>query len=126
MIRQHWLLLRRQVGRRGLFLCFLTILDTIYGYFLITVPEQSHVGDVMSQTTWGAWWLVTAALCLAGIPAKKDYISFMAASVMKASWAARSAYLWYLGMPYQWAGLVIWLVFAFTVMVIAGWPEAVE
>ncbi len=115
----------RRVGRRGLFLAFLTVLDAAYGYALLAPPPGAPAlaYPVVPPETWAIAWLTVAAVCASGILAPVARWQFVAAASLNTAWAARFAYLWYRHVPQAWIGMMVWLAFAFTVMVISGWPE---
>ncbi len=120
--------LRHRIGRRGLFLGFLAVLDGVFGYFLLIPPvgfSPTQVFPLLPETAWAVAWLTVGASCIVGMFMKVDRVPYMLAALLKASWGLRYAYIWYKGLaPYAWVSLVIWLAFAGTVMMVAGWPEA--
>lgn len=128
-IRKSRLLIgfRNRVGRRGLFLSFLAILDLIIGYFLIKVPVTvaSEPYPVMSRDAWAGLWLATALVCISGIAVRKDNIAYGMAAFTKAAWGLRYIYLWYQGIAFAWVSAVVWICFSLTVLVIASWPEEI-
>lgn len=127
-LRSWWHALRHRVGRRGLFLSFLAVLDFTVGYFLLSPPPGGPVQQYpfMPHQAWGAAWLAVGVACAYGMFLKSDRVPYALAALLQAAWALRYAYLWYLGItPYAWVSVVIWLAFAFTVLVVAGWPEEV-
>lgn len=126
-MRQHLSNFRRQVGRRGLFLAFLAILDVIYGYFVLNPPPGSpgQYYPLLPEDTWGILWLVTGTACALGIFTRRDRIPYTMGALMMTAWGLRYAYLWYLGIAYAWVSTAVWLAFAFTIVVIASWPEEI-
>lgn len=117
--------LRSRVGRRGLFLLFLAVLDIIFGYFLHS-PPPSALRDtfmLLPQEVWAWWWIGTGAACLVGAFMRNDRVPYALGALLLSAWGLRYAYLWYNDIPFAWVSLTIWLAFAFTVVVVAGWPE---
>jgi hypothetical protein len=119
--------LKRQVGRRGAFLLFLAMLDVVYGYYILDppkgLPRSVYTYPLLPSGVWGCWWLATAGICLAGAFMKSDRVAYGAAALIKTAWGLRFVYQWYLGVSMAWVSMSVWLVFAFIVLVIAGWPE---
>lgn len=118
---------QRRAGRRGLFLCFLVILDASYGYSLIAAsgPPGGRLYPLISQYAWGITWLCAAGVCASGILAWRDRWQYAVAATLKMAWAARYADLWFFGKaPLAWVGVAVWASFALTVLVVSDWPEA--
>lgn len=123
----------RRPGRRGAFLAFLAILDTAYGYSLLQPPARPGAAagaaaarsqyPILPERAWAVIWLAAAAVCASGILARSDRVQYAAAATLKVAWAARSAWLWHLHVPLAWISVTVWLAFAATVIIIAGWPE---
>lgn len=120
-------LAKRKIGRRGAFLLFLAVLDSVYGSFLVGSPAvaEREPYPYLPPFSWGIIWLITACVCITSSFAKRDRIAYGMAAFMKSAWGLRYTYLWYLGFPYAWISSVIWLCFAFTVLVVASWPEEI-
>ena len=120
---------RHRIGRRGAFLAFLALLDGIYGYYLIyppaTLPIQARTFPLLPASVWGWWWVGTGVICLAGAFMRSDRVAYGFAAMLKAAWGLRFAYLWYLGVPLAWISMTVWLVFAFIILIISGWPEEI-
>jgi hypothetical protein len=121
--------IRRRIGRRGVFLLFLALLDGLYGYSFLISPSQVTQGlDLwLSPAGWAAAWLATGAVCAGAAFISRDRLAFGLAALLKAAWGVLQGYLWEAeGLQRGWVGAVIWLAFAGTVLVIASWPEALE
>jgi hypothetical protein len=105
---------------------FLAVLDFCYGYSLWAAPAPQRQLDLfLPWQGWAVAWLVTGAVCLAGVPAVRDWWAFTAATLLKAAWAAVMADTWLeQGIPRGWVSAVIWGVFALTVLVVSSWPDA--
>lgn len=110
-------------GRRGAFLAFLTILDSVYGYSIIELPRAAfHLDLIIPVHAWGWLWIGTAGCCASGIFLRTDRIPYSIAALMKAAWGLTFAWVWYQGPP-EWPSVVVWLSFALIVTLVAGWPE---
>lgn len=115
------------IGRRGAFLLFLTLLDAIFAYSLVSpVPGTvTQVYPLLPREVWAGLWAAVALICLIGAVTRKDRWAFAAAALLKTAWALRYAYLWQQGVLQAWLAVVVWLAFAGTVVIISGWPEPV-
>lgn len=115
------------IGRRGAFLAFLALLDTSYGYILLTIPPALQSLDLMLP--WRAWailWLATGGICLTGVFARRDLIQYTLAAALKTAWAllyVRLAAVQHV--PYAWISAIVFLALAATVLLISSWPETV-
>ena len=120
--------LARRAGRRGAFLAFLAVLDLSYGYSLFTTAAPQRVFDLLLPwQAWGVIWLAAGAVCAAGIFARRDRLAFTAAATLMCAWGLLFADIWLVqGYPRGWVSVVVWLAFAGVVLIIAGWPEAVQ
>lgn len=118
----------RRTGHRGAFLLFLAVLDFCYGYSLWAAPPlQRRLDLFLPWPWWGGVWLAAGAVCLAGVLVTRDWLSFTAAAMLKAAWAAVMADTWLeQGVPRGWVSAVVWACFALTVLVVASWPEPVR
>lgn len=122
-----WGRLRHRIGRRGAFLLFLTILDAAIGYSLLTAPaaEVAAVHLVLPVEVWAAAWLAVGAACGVSAFLTRDRAGYAVAAGMKAAWAGVTARAWLIyHIPQGWLGVIFWLAFAVTVLLISGWPEA--
>ena len=116
----------RRAGRRGAFLAFLSLLNWAYGYSLLTAPAvQRRAADLLLPwTAWGVLWTAMGFVTAAGIFARRDRVSYGAAVTFKTAWGLVQLDLWFgHNVPRAWVGAVIWLGFAATVLIVAGWPE---
>lgn len=118
---------RNRVGRRGAFLAFLSIINFVYGAFLLDPPGRAipEPYPFMPEKAWGIWWLVTGFSCVTGMFLRRDRVSYGMAALMMTAWGLRYAYLWYLGVPFAWVSMVIWLCFSLTILIVASWPEEI-
>jgi hypothetical protein len=117
----------RRVGRRGAFLLFLAILDVVFASYLLNPPAglPAQTYPLLPGTVWGTWWAATGVVCIFGAFLKVDRVAYGLAALLKAAWGLRYAYLWYTGVSESWAAMTVWLVFAVTVLIVAGWPEEI-
>jgi hypothetical protein len=115
----------RRAGRRGAFLAFLAVLDLAYGYSLFATAAPQRAYDLfLPWQAWGIIWMATGAVCASGVIARRDRAQFTAAAALKAAWGFLFADIWLVqGIPRGWVSVVLWLAFAATVLIIAGWPE---
>ena len=122
--RGAWVM--RHAGRRGAFLAFLTLVNWLYGYSLLSVPAaQQRAADLLLPwTAWGVIWAATGLVTVAGIFTRRDWIAYGTEATVMATWGVVQLDLWFAhGVPRGWVGAVIWLGFAAIVLVVAGWPE---
>lgn len=123
-----WKKLWRQVGRRGLFLAFLALLDVVYGYFILNPPAYTppQLYPLLPMRAWAGLWLATGAVCTIGMFLRRqDRIAYALAALLLAGWGLHYLWLQHLGMPFAWVSAMIWLVFAGIVLVVASWPEEI-
>jgi len=115
-------------GRRGAFLGFLAVLDLAFGYSLLIVPRfpGKSFDFVIPLHAWGWAWIAVGIACVAGIFARQDRVPYTLAAVLKAAWGLTYAWVWWQGAPNAWISVTVWLSFAVTVMLVAGWPEPVK
>lgn len=116
---------RTKIGRRGAFLLFLALLDFGYGYSLISVPVQQRTLDLLLPwPLWGIIWAFVGVACLVNAFRSRDWIAFTLAAAIKGVWGLVMVRAWIYGQePRGWVGAIIFLSFAFTVVVISSWPE---
>ena len=120
---------RDRAGRRGAFLAFLALLNTAVGYSLLTTPaaQRGTMDLLLPWPVWGWVWVAAGVVCAAGVFARRDWWAFTVAAVLMGAWALLSVDLWLVqGQPRGWVSVVIWVAFALTVRVVAGWPEPVR
>lgn len=119
--------LGRRIGRRGSFLLFLALLDSVYGYALVSanVAALRESPDFyLSLHTWGWIWVGAGLICLSGVLAWHDIMQFTAAALLYGAWAVLYCNAWIEQHLRQgWLSVAVWLSFAVTVMIVAGWPE---
>ncbi len=120
-----WLL--AHAGRRGAFLAFLAVLDFAFGYSLLVVPRfpAESFDFVIPLHAWGWAWITVGAVCAAGVPARRDRVPYTLAAVLKTAWGLGYAWAWWQGAPNAWISVTVWLCFALTVTLVAGWPEPI-
>lgn len=121
--RMRWL--AKHVGRRGAFLAFLALLDYLYGYSILSTPvPQRRLDLFLPFHVWGIIWIAVGIVCTTGVFMRFDFLQFMAASAIKIAWSLIYVKLWLAdNVPRSWVSSVIWAAFAFTVVLVSGWPE---
>jgi hypothetical protein len=123
--------LSHRIGRRGSFLLFLTVLDLMYGYSLLFPTPQSlsnptslFLIKVMPLWAWAMLWLAVGIICLICAFRAKDAFGFAAAMFLKVIWGTMFLLGWtFVGVERGYLSATFWYAFAFTVFLIAGWPE---
>lgn len=112
-----------RLGRRGIFLLFLSLVDLLYGYSQIANPTE--IVEVVSHTTWGWLWIGVGIALFIGAWVRRDRAAFGLAAFIKAAWAGMWVDVWFSDaiVPRAWVSVVIWGAFAAVVMVVATWPE---
>lgn len=127
--------LHRDVGRRGAYLLFLSLLDFVIGYGLfqpapLGLSQQVVYGpflDIMPLNVWGWWWLGTGVLAaVAAVWHEARPYAFSAASLIKVAWAIGYLYGWIEGLPAFSRGYysaAIFLAFAGLTLTVSGWQE---
>jgi hypothetical protein len=117
-----------RIGRRGLFLLFLALLDILYGWSLLASPPLAlglplHL--ILPQMSWAWLWISTGLFLVPGAFLKADRLFFALAAFLKAAWAGAWVDVWLSDafFPRAWVSVVIWGAFAGVVVVIATWPE---
>jgi hypothetical protein len=127
--------LGRHIGRRGAFLMFLTLLDSVLGYSIVQpLPLGLRSEDfyrpfiaVMPLWAWSTCWLGIAALAaIAAVWHRIRPVVFALAACIKTAWAMGYSIGWVEGLPaysrgYQTAA--IFFAFAATVLSTSGWRE---
>lgn len=123
--------LRYMIGRRGVVLLFLAILDFAYAIGLAFPNAESannatshFLTSVLPLDTWAAMWLVVGVLCLIHAFRRKDALGFAAAMFIKVLWAIMF-FLGFLfaGVERGYLGAAVWGGFAALLGVIATWPD---
>jgi hypothetical protein len=123
--------LLRHLGRRGSFLLFLSLLDLIYGYALLSPTSRSlnnptilFLMQIMPLWAWGLLWLLVGVVCFIFAFRCKDTIAFGAAVFLKVFWGFVFLVGWLLGdVERGYLSTAIWTAFAAVTLLIAGWPE---
>lgn len=124
--RAVWRAVRHQVGRRGAFLGFLAILDLGYAYSLWPYRVPRHVTLILPARIWAAAWLVAGLACAVGVFMRRDRVPYTFASAIKALWAMLYFHFWLVQrIPNMWISALVWLVFAFVVLMVSAWPDPV-
>jgi hypothetical protein len=118
--------IRQHAGRRGAFLVFLAILDLAFGYSLFSFPRLAFQGIdiVFPIDAWGWIWIATGIVCATGVFLQSDRVQYTMAALLKTAWGLLYAWLWWQGVPHSWVSVALWLSFALTIVLIAGWPES--
>jgi hypothetical protein len=115
-----------QIGHRGGFLLFLTVIDIAYGW---TFYNSAKLGfDLFLPIhDWAYVWFATGIVTFIGAFLRKgDRYPFGIATTVKVCFA----FEWFNlalhnphAIPYAWLTGVIWTVFAMTTFLISTWPE---
>jgi hypothetical protein len=116
----------RRVGRRGVTLLFLALLDLLYPIGLAGQPAVARAGYELLAPwqVWAGLWAATGLVCLTQAFARRDRIAFTAAVAIKLAWGSTSLAAWTMGVsPRGWLPALVWLAFAGLIAVIATWPE---
>lgn len=119
--------LLRRAGHRGAFLAFLTLLDCLYGWSLLTTPPAQFGGYylLLPLDVIGWIWLGSGIFVATGIFLRTDRLHFAVASVIFAGWAALFVNLWWQGLPRAWVSVVLWAAFAGIILIVSSWSEPV-
>lgn len=123
--------LTHRVGRRGAFLCFLALLDIIYGYSMLfpttrslSTPTSQFIMHVAPLWAWGSLWLTTGVVCAIYAFREKDAPGYAAAMFIKILWGLTFLLGWiFVDVERGYLSSAIWLAFAAVVALIASWPE---
>ena len=115
-----------QIGHRGGFLLFLTVIDIAYGWTFFKSPKLGF--DLFLPIhDWAYVWFATGIVTLIGAFLRRgDRYAFGWATTVKVAFAFEWFNLWIQGDPHvPYAALtgLIWLVFAGAVFLISTWPE---
>jgi len=116
-----------RIGRRGSFLLFLALLDTLFGWsvYIDPTPISQAYDTVIPARTWGIMWFFVGLVCLVQAFARLDRIGFTSAVALKIFWASMILYSWVIHpvVPREWAAAVIWYAFAGVTAIVSYWPE---
>jgi hypothetical protein len=117
--------LLRRAGHRGAFLGFLTLLDCLYGYSLVSTPPVQFTGYylLLPIHTLGWIWLGAGIFLSTGIFLRTDRLHFATASVVFVAWAGLFVNLWWQGLSRAWVSVVLWAAFAGIILIVSSWPE---
>lgn len=126
----------RVVGRRGVVLLFLALLDFVYALSLcrpapsqLRAPTTVFLASVAPLHVFAWAWLTVGILCLAGAFGRRrwsalDVWPFLAAIVIKVFWGTLLGLGWALGAVERgWVSAAVWVALAVLVITLAGWPE---
>lgn len=118
--------LLQRTGRRGAFLAFLALLDILVGYSLFSSPPVRAVDMLLPLHTWAWVWIAVGLILITGIPTRWDRLQYTLAVGLKAAWGLLYVNLWIQGIPHAWVSAVVWLTFAATIFLVAGWRESID
>jgi nitrate reductase NapE component len=126
LVRLGW-----QIGRRGAFLLFLSVLDFIFAYGLAFPtarsagnPTTMFLASILPLWAWGLAWALVGLSCLVFAFRRKDRIGYAAAMSLKAFWAVLFLIGWlFAGVERGYLSTAIWGAFGFIVWLISGWQE---
>lgn len=114
----------KRAGRRGGFLAFLVVLDTIIWWSLLHEGGDREHTVLVDPHLWAWIWLAAAVVCAAGVLTRRDRISYGVAAAVKSWWGLRYIHIWLVqGVSDAWELAAIWLTFAAAVLLISSWPE---
>lgn len=116
----------RRIGRRGVVLLFLALLDLLYPIGLAGQPSPARAGyEVIAPwQVWAGLWALTGVICLVQAFVHRDRLAFTAAVAMKIGWSAVAFLGWVGGVnPRGWLTAIVWLAFGGMVTVISTWTE---
>ena len=116
----------RRVGRRGVVLLFLALLDLLYPIGLAGQPSPARAGYelIAPWPYWAFLWAATGMVCLVQAFARRDRVGYAAAVAMKVSWGSLGLVSWVAGAnPRGWLTGLVWLALAALIAVISTWPE---
>jgi hypothetical protein len=120
-----------RIGRRGIFLLFLALLDLIvaYSYFYPTLraiqnPTNVFLAHIAPLSYWGLLWATVGSVCLVCAFAPKDALGYAAAMFLKLLWGTTFLLGWiFTDVERGYLTATIWLAFAGVTGLIATWPD---
>lgn len=117
-----------QIGRRGAYLLFVALLDTLFGWSLITTPPlpKGLAPDLyLSYSQWAVAWLIVGAVCLWQAFVKVDRLAFSMAVTLKVLWGTVWLISWVLTStnPRGWVDGVIFIGFGILTGIVSYWPD---
>lgn len=116
----------RRIGRRGITLLFLALVDLLYPIGLAGSPAAARAGYelIMPWQVWAVLWSATGLLCLVEAFVRRDRLAYTAATAMKLAWGSAAFASWLVGVnPRGWLGALVWVAFGGLIAVISTWPE---
>lgn len=117
-----------RIGHRGAFLLFLSLLDLLYGFSLLSSARAAqHVDLTLGWNVWGYIWIAVGVVLLIGAFTKEDRIPYAVAATIKAAWATVWVKIWLFSHPHvplSWVSAVIWGAFSAIVVIVSTWPES--
>jgi hypothetical protein len=118
-------LFTERAGHRGAFLAFLSLLDFLYGYSILTDSGPLQVYHlILPIIVWGWIWVAMGAVLLSGVFIRRDKFHFGLSATFKCAWVAAWVNVWITqAFPRVWVSIVIWAAFAALVVVVSSWPE---
>jgi hypothetical protein len=131
----------RRMGRRGVFLTLLALIDAGYGSALIAADrghpvwwpasvaraDHHHHLAGLPLATWGWIWIITAVFLLTGVLSYQDRVQYAAGSLIPVAWGILAADWWLRTRePGGWGVMCIYLGAAAAILLISGWPEIRE
>lgn len=122
-----FMLLVRQVGRRGVFLLFIAVLalGLAFGLFAAPTTQQSiAIGRLIPLWVWGSLWAAVGVACLVQAFMLRDWVAYMAAVFLLIVWAGLYFVAWATSIVERgWLAGVIYMAFAGLTAVVGTWPE---
>lgn len=126
MLQRVW----RMIGRRGLTLIFVGVLDFVFAVNLLIIqnPNAVRVYGSILPLDWWAWiWIFAGVAAWGSAPLKKDRIGFAISSVIFSFWGWLSFLAWLRGeQPTGWATAGFFLVITALIMIPSTWPETIS
>lgn len=113
--------------RRSSLLAFATLaglyaLSMILSDRSVTNTTLDWFGGIIPLTAWAVVWWAASVLCLAGAFRPGDVYGFGAIWALMAFWSIMSFVGWVMA-DVTIGSVAVWLVLAWLVWTIAGWPE---
>jgi len=120
-----------RVGRRGVFLLFLSLLDIVYASGLAFPTETAKNGDallflanILPLDIWALLWFITGVICFIFAFKARDAPGFAVAMFIKVLWALVFLLGWmFAGVERGYLSTAIWGAFAAVLWLISTWPE---
>lgn len=116
--------LRYRVGHRGAFLLFLTLLDLLYGFAMVTNQVSDVPITFLSWHEWGMLWMAAGVFIFTGVASKVDKAQYTVAIILKTAWAAALIVdSWDNHIVGGWVDAAVWGMVVAVVFLISSWPE---